>query len=382
MLSLREAGVTEPAVLKAIETTPRDLFVPELFKTRSFEDSALPIACGQTISQPQIVGLMSQALTAEPRHRVLEIGTGSGYQTAVLSKLVRYVYTVERYRTLLGEAEARLKRLGVQNVISRFGDGGEGWPEQAPFDRVLVTAAAPGTPEALLKQLKPAGVLVAPIGRGPVQQLIRFVGDGAGASARSGWGKCALCRCSPGWRKSPARSNPSESGGGHFGGGVRASAMRPAGLAVISATVLTAALSLALASADAAAAVSRKPPLRGRHRAEASAAESKSTHKGRHERAEARSPRKQAAREDDRPCSRWSCAITAARWSSPRAAPRPAAARRARPPSCCPPRRVSPRACRPRRPRPSAAGRWCWRTGRRWPTWPPAPASPHATSPS
>ena len=180
VLSLREAGVTDPAVLKAIETTPRDLFVPELFKARSFEDSALPIACGQTISQPQIVGVMTQALTVEGRHRVLEIGTGSGYQTAVLSKLVRYVYTVERYRTLLGEAQARLKALGAQNVISRFGDGGEGWPEQAPFDRVLVTAAAPGTPDRLLAQLKPTGVLVAPVGKGAVQQLIRFTGDGAG----------------------------------------------------------------------------------------------------------------------------------------------------------------------------------------------------------
>ena len=180
VLSLREAGVTDPAVLKVIETTPRDVFVPELFKERSFEDQALPIACGQTISQPQIVGVMTQALTVEGRHRVLEIGTGSGYQTAILSRLVRYVYTVERYRTLLGEAKARLEALGCANVISRFGDGGEGWPEQAPFDRVLVTAAAPSTPGRLLEQLKPSGVLVAPVGKGAVQQLIRFTGDGSG----------------------------------------------------------------------------------------------------------------------------------------------------------------------------------------------------------
>ena len=180
VLSLREQGVTDPAVLKAIESTPRDLFTPELFKARAFEDSALPIACGQTISQPQIVGLMTQALSVEGRHRVLEIGTGSGYQTAVLGKLVRYVYTIERYRTLLGEAEARLKTLGFQNVISRFGDGGEGWAEQAPFDRIIVTAAAPGRPDKLLAQLKPKGVLVAPVGRGAVQSLIRYVGDGAG----------------------------------------------------------------------------------------------------------------------------------------------------------------------------------------------------------
>ena len=181
VLGLRSGGVSEPAVLNAIEAIQRDLFVPQLFKERAWEDSALPIACGQTISQPLIVGLMTQALQLKPRHRVLEIGTGSGYQTAVLARVARYVYTVERYRTLLGEAEARLKALGVQNVISRFGDGGEGWPEQAPFDRVLVTAAAPEEPRRLLEQLKPSGVLVAPVGRGPVQSLLRYVGDGKGA---------------------------------------------------------------------------------------------------------------------------------------------------------------------------------------------------------
>ena len=181
MLGLRSGGVTEPAVLHAIEQIQRDLFVPQLFKERAWEDSAIPIACGQTISQPLIVGLMTQALQLKPRFRVLEIGTGSGYQTAVLARLARYVYTVERYRTLLGEAEARLKALGVQNVISRFGDGGEGWREQAPFDRVLVTAAAPDEPRKLLEQLKPDGVLVAPVGRGPVQRLLRYTGDGKGA---------------------------------------------------------------------------------------------------------------------------------------------------------------------------------------------------------
>ena len=174
------SGVTEPAVLTAIETTPRDIFVPELFQERSWEDSALPIACGQTISQPFIVGLMTQALTIEPRARVLEIGTGSGYQTTILAKLSRLVYTVERYRTLMREAEARFQQLGLINVITRFGDGGEGWPEQAPFDRILVTAAAPEEPKALLSQLKPNGVLVAPIGKGPVQSLRRYAGDGKG----------------------------------------------------------------------------------------------------------------------------------------------------------------------------------------------------------
>ncbi|MGZ3273086.1 MAG: protein-L-isoaspartate(D-aspartate) O-methyltransferase [Caulobacteraceae bacterium] len=180
VLSLRSQGVTDPKVLGVIEKTPRDLFVPELFQERSWEDSALPIACGQTISQPFIVGLMTQALRVEPRSRVLEIGAGSGYQTAVLSRLARFVYTVERYRTLLGEAEARFKHLGLTNVFTRFGDGGEGWPEQAPFDRILVTAAAPDEPKSLLSQLKPNGILVAPVGKGPVQQLKRYIADGKG----------------------------------------------------------------------------------------------------------------------------------------------------------------------------------------------------------
>ena len=180
VLALRSQGVSDPRVLAAIESTPRELFTPDLFKERAFEDSALPIACGQTISQPYIVGLMTQALTLEPRSRVLEIGTGSGYQTTILSKLSRLVYTVERYRTLMAEAEARFKHLGLTNVITRFGDGGEGWPEQAPFDRIMVTAAAPGEPTALLAQLKPNGVLVAPIGKGPVQSLRRYAGDGQG----------------------------------------------------------------------------------------------------------------------------------------------------------------------------------------------------------
>ncbi|HQN52190.1 MAG TPA: protein-L-isoaspartate(D-aspartate) O-methyltransferase [Phenylobacterium sp.] len=180
ILSLRKQGVSDPKVLAAIESTPRDMFTPDLFQERAWEDQALPIACGQTISQPFIVGLMTQALKIEPRSRVLEIGTGSGYQTTVLSKLSRLVYTVERYRTLMQEAEARFKTLGLTNVITKFGDGGLGWPEQAPFDRILVTAAAPDEPKALLSQLKPKGILVAPVGRGPVQVLKRYVGDGKG----------------------------------------------------------------------------------------------------------------------------------------------------------------------------------------------------------
>lgn len=177
---LQRQGVTDLGVLAAIEKTPRDLFTPDLFKDRAWEDSALPITCGQTISQPYIVGLMTQALTLEPRSRVLEIGTGSGYQTAVLSRVSRLVYTVERYRTLMKEAEGRFQTLGLTNVITKFGDGWEGWPEQAPFDRIMVTAAAQEEPKTLLAQLKPNGVLVAPVGKGPVQSLRRYAGDGQG----------------------------------------------------------------------------------------------------------------------------------------------------------------------------------------------------------
>jgi protein-L-isoaspartate(D-aspartate) O-methyltransferase len=180
VLTLRAQGVTDGGVLSAIERTPRDMFTQEIFKDRSWENQALPIECGQTISQPYIVGLMTQALTLGHRDRVLEIGTGSGYQTAILSRLSRLVYTVERYRTLLKQAEARFKKLGLTNIVTKFGDGGEGWPEQAPFDRIIVTAAAQDEPTELLKQLKPDGVLVAPVGRGPVQKLNRYAADGKG----------------------------------------------------------------------------------------------------------------------------------------------------------------------------------------------------------
>jgi protein-L-isoaspartate(D-aspartate) O-methyltransferase len=201
VMALRSGGVMDAKVLAAIEQTPRDLFVPNLFQERAWEDSALPIACGQTISQPLIVGLMTQALRIEWRSRVLEIGTGSGYQTAVLAKIARYVYSMERYRTLLGEAEARLKQLGVQNVITRFGDGGEGWPEQAPFDRILVTAAADKEPTALLAQLKPSGVLVAPVGRGPVQVLKRYTSDGKGGFVTEDMGEVRFVPLLPGVAK-------------------------------------------------------------------------------------------------------------------------------------------------------------------------------------
>jgi len=172
---LKEQGIHDKRLLHALEYTPRDLFVPELFLDRSWEDSAIPINCGQTISQPLIVAVMTQALRLEARHRVLEIGTGSGYQTAILSRLVRYVYTIERYRSLMVEAETRHKRLMMENIIYRFADGWEGWAEQAPFDRIIVTAALPEEPQILLNQLKPKGIMVAPQGRSSTQRLLRYV---------------------------------------------------------------------------------------------------------------------------------------------------------------------------------------------------------------
>ncbi|WP_374273932.1 protein-L-isoaspartate(D-aspartate) O-methyltransferase [Brevundimonas sp.] len=184
ILSLRQQGVTDPRVLKAMESIDRAVFVHERFLDQAWEDQALPIDCAQTISQPYVVGLMTQALDVKPRHRVLEIGTGSGYQCAVLSRLARYVYSVERYKSLLKEAEGKLKTLRIDNVITRHGDGGLGWPEQAPFDRIMVTAAAPGEPTDLLRQLKPGGVLVAPVGKTSVQMLNRYTAEEDGTFRR------------------------------------------------------------------------------------------------------------------------------------------------------------------------------------------------------
>jgi protein-L-isoaspartate(D-aspartate) O-methyltransferase len=180
-LALRQAGVTDARVLDAIERTPRDLFVPATFQRQAFEDSALPIECGQTISQPFVVGAMTAALETGARDKVLEIGTGSGYQTAILARLVRFVYTLERFRTLSRQAQERFTALGLSNVVARVADGQKGWPEQAPFDRILVTAAAEQEPEALLAQLKPGGVMIAPVGPSGVQKLMRYRKDGQGA---------------------------------------------------------------------------------------------------------------------------------------------------------------------------------------------------------
>jgi protein-L-isoaspartate(D-aspartate) O-methyltransferase len=165
IMQLRRSGVTDTSVLAVIERLPREAFVPRSFLDQAYEDMALPIGSGQTISQPLVVAMMTQALELHDRLKVLEVGTGSGYQAAVLSRLVRRVYTIERHRALLHEAEARFNQLGLHNITTRAGDGTKGWPEQAPFDRILVTAAADGDiPKTLTDQLAIGGVMVAPLG--------------------------------------------------------------------------------------------------------------------------------------------------------------------------------------------------------------------------
>jgi len=174
IMALRRSGVTDTAVLAAVERIPRESFVPEAFHDQAYEDKALPIGQGQTISQPQVVALMTQALDLTPRYKVLEIGTGSGYQSAVLARLSRRVYTIERHRALLAEAERRFAALRIHNITAIAGDGMKGWPAQAPFDRIIVTAAAAGMPETLLAQLAVGGIMVLPLGPERAdQELIR-----------------------------------------------------------------------------------------------------------------------------------------------------------------------------------------------------------------
>jgi protein-L-isoaspartate(D-aspartate) O-methyltransferase len=172
VMDLRAAGIADTSVLSAIERVPREAFVPPTFRDRAYEDAALPIGHAQTLSRPSVVGLMTQALEAGPRMKVLEIGTGSGYQTSVLARVVRRVYTIERHRELLAEAEARFKALRIHNVVTKFGDGWEGWPEQAPFERILVTAAPVDVPGALVDQLSEGGVMVLPVGREKRAQVL------------------------------------------------------------------------------------------------------------------------------------------------------------------------------------------------------------------
>jgi len=169
---LRRAGIADDRVLDAIARVPRGQFVPTAFLEHAWDNVALPIGHGQTISQPLVVALMTVALEVTDRHKVLEIGTGSGYQTAVLAPLCRRVFTIERHQALHHESNERIAALRLGNVTTRFGDGTKGWPETAPFDRIIVTAAAAKLPNSLSEQLAPGGVLLAPVGEEKGQQML------------------------------------------------------------------------------------------------------------------------------------------------------------------------------------------------------------------
>lgn len=164
LLTLRRRGITDQAVLKAMDEVPREYFVEASFVPSAYADQALPIACGQTISQPFVVAYMTEQLEVRPDHRVLEVGTGSGYQAAILSRLAREVVSVERYRTLADQARDRLTALGYDNVEVIAGDGFAGMPQRAPYDRIIITAAAETIPETLLAQLADGGIMILPLG--------------------------------------------------------------------------------------------------------------------------------------------------------------------------------------------------------------------------
>jgi protein-L-isoaspartate(D-aspartate) O-methyltransferase len=174
-----DRGIRDQRVIAAMRAVPRDRFFPSTNRAEAFADRAAPIGHGQTISQPYIVALMTQRLSIEPAHRVLEIGTGSGYQTAILAQLAGEVFTVERVKPLLDAAWERLMSMGIRNVHFRHGDGTTGWPDAAPFDRLVITASAPELPEQLLRtQLIDGGIAVLPFGRGENQMLIEVRRDG------------------------------------------------------------------------------------------------------------------------------------------------------------------------------------------------------------
>lgn len=177
---LRQQGIRDERLLSAIEKVPRERFVDEAFAHKAYENNALPIGSGQTISQPYIVARMTELLNLRPTSRVLEIGTGSGYQTAVLAHLVQHVYSVERIKGLQWQAKRRLKQLDLHNVSTRHGDGWQGWAARGPFDAIIVTAAPPEIPQALVQQLDDGGILVLPVG-GQTQQMLQCIhrrGDG------------------------------------------------------------------------------------------------------------------------------------------------------------------------------------------------------------
>ena len=185
---LARRGIREPRVLLAMDRTPREWFIPDESSAQAYADEPLPLVLGQTISQPYVVALMTVLLAPTRHDRVLEIGTGSGYQTAILARLAAEVYTVERLPELLVTAEARLRQMGLDNVRTRIADGALGWSAAGPFDGILVAAAASRAPEPLLGQLAPGGRLVIPIGHRDAQELMVFTRLDAGVEARSAGG--------------------------------------------------------------------------------------------------------------------------------------------------------------------------------------------------
>ena len=172
IMTLRGMGILDAATLAALEQVPRELFVPTVLRHHSYENASLPIAYNQTISQPYVIARMTEALRLRGRELVLEIGCGSGYQAAVLAQLCRRVYTMERLKPLLVDAENRLRDLRISNISFRLGDGSKGWPEAAPFDRIILTCGCDQIPDILLQQLKIGGIMVAPEGQGKSQQLV------------------------------------------------------------------------------------------------------------------------------------------------------------------------------------------------------------------
>lgn len=173
MAYLQQQGITDTAVLAAVENVPRELFVDEAFSHKAYENNALPIGSGQTISQPYIVAKMTQLLGLTPQSKVLEIGTGSGYQTAVLAQLVEHVWSVERIKALQWQAKRRLKMLDLHNISTKHGDGWQGWRSKGPFDAIIVTAAAESIPAELLVQLSDGGRLIVPVGEH--QQVLKLI---------------------------------------------------------------------------------------------------------------------------------------------------------------------------------------------------------------
>jgi len=184
-LALRRRGISDQTVLRALDEVPRECFVSPEFLDSAYSDHALPIACGQTISQPYVVAYMTEQLEVGPEHRVLEVGTGSGYQAAILSRIAREVVSIERYRTLANQARERLTTLGYANVTVLVGDGFAGAPEQAPFDRIIVTAAAEEVPPALVDQLAANGKMVLPLGpRNGPQYIVKLTKSATGEVTR------------------------------------------------------------------------------------------------------------------------------------------------------------------------------------------------------